>query len=378
MKILMPFWQLDKFDRYVPQMRAISERIDEFHIAYVKGEVVEEWRKYFILHKIDLPCSFIKSIALRCWLTKGEIYEQLRHVDVDLYYTLSDFWSQEVARHMALKSFKPYVVRLRGDHKATRKAKKVAYFKRKILGHYEVRSLRDADLIIPISYKLADVAKQWGVDEGKITEPVLLGINARQFKPINAKKSSDKFTIGYAGRISPEKGIDRLVELARKLSDLQFLVAGRKEMKVDFPDNVDYKGELPFSEMSYFYNQSDIIVIPFNINTEGMGLLLLEAYACGKPILTISEAFSPKFNGKVEMVDAGGHELKVFGRVGRFEDLPSLIDELKKSDVKSIGKLARAYVQRTFSWEKFGETVTNCLKILCSERDASKENLNRR
>jgi glycosyltransferase involved in cell wall biosynthesis len=305
------------------------------------------------------------------WLTKGKIYEQLRNVDVDLYYTLSDFWSQEVARYLALKSSKPYVVRLRGDHKATREAKTVPYYKRKIVGHYEIRSLREADLIIPISKRLANIGKNWGIDKSKITEPVLSGIDSRHFKPMNVNKSN-KFTIGYAGRISQEKGIDRLIELARKLPNLPFLVAGAQEMEVNFPDNVHYKGKLPFSEMPNFYNQCDIMIILFNITTEGIGLLLLEAYACGKPILAISEASPLRFNGDVEIVDSGGHELKIFGKVGRFEDFPLFITELKDLDLVSIGKQARTYVQETFSWEKFGESITKHLKILCGEKIASK------
>jgi hypothetical protein len=127
MKILMPFWQLEKFDRYVPQMKAISERIDEFHIAYVGGKVVDEWREHFEFHWVSLPHSFIRGITVRWWLSKGKMYEQLKDINVDLYYTLSDFWSQEVVRHIALKSSKPYVVRLRGNHKASREARRVPY-----------------------------------------------------------------------------------------------------------------------------------------------------------------------------------------------------------------------------------------------------------
>ncbi|MGD8544146.1 MAG: glycosyltransferase family 4 protein, partial [Candidatus Bathyarchaeota archaeon] len=340
MKILMPFWDLGGFDRYIPQMKEISERIDEFHIAHVIGEVNKEWEKYFEFHKVNLPYRFINSIAFRLWLTKGKIYEQLRNVDVDLYYTLSDFWSQEVVRHIALKSSKPYVVRLRGNHNAAREAKKVPYYKKKFLNHYETRSLRDANLVIPISSKLAKFAQECGVDKDKIAEGVPIGVDAKHFRSMMVERD-DGFTVGYAGRISLEKGFSRLVEVVKKLPDIRFLIAGRKEMEINFPTNVRYIGKLPFDEMPYFYNQCDLVILPSL--TEGLPCVILEAYACEKPILATFEAVP--------------EELQVFGAIGDVNSFPELIKKIQTWSLQSLGKKARKYVTKNYTWEKFGEKI---------------------
>jgi glycosyltransferase involved in cell wall biosynthesis len=347
MKILMPFWHLGEFDRYIPQMKAISERIDEFHIAYVMGEVDKEWEKYFEFHKVNLPYSFINSLAFRLWLTKGKTYEQLRDIDVELYYTLSDFWSQEVARYMALKSAKPYVVRLRGNHKAGREARKVPYYKKKFLNHYETRSLRDANLIIPISSKLAKFAQKCGVEEDKVAEVVPIAVGVKHFRPIMVERD-DRFTVGYAGRISLEKGISRLVEVAKKLPDIRFLIAGKKEIEINFPTNVRYIGKLPFDEMPYFYNQCDLVILPSL--TEGFPCVILEAYACGKPILATFEAVP--------------EELQVFGAIGDISSFPELIKKIQTWSPQSSGKKARKYVTKNYTWEKFGEKIVECFKCL--------------
>lgn len=344
----MPLWQLEKFDRYVPQMKAVSERIDKFHIAYVGGEVVDDWRKDFEFHKVNMPYHFVRSITVRWRLSKGTIYEQLKAISVDLYYTLSDFWSQEVVRHMALKLSKPYAVRLRGNHKASRDARKVPGYKKKILNHYEVRSLKDANLVIPISSRLAKFAEECGVKKDKITEVIPIGVDTRHFRPM-AVEREDSFTVGYAGRISLEKGISRLVEVAKELSSVRFLVAGKEEMKVDFPTNMRYKGEIPFDGMPYFYNQCDLVILPSF--TEGLPSVILEAYACEKPILATLEAVP--------------EELRVFGAVGSIDDFPDIISKIRKEPLESMGKRARKYVEKQYTWEKFGHSMLSHFSRLC-------------
>lgn len=343
----MPFWQLEKFDRCLPQMQAISERIDKFHNAYVGGEVIEEWRKYFEFHKVNIPYDFVRSIIMRWWLSRGKMYEQMKNIDVDLYYTLSDFWSQEVVRHIALKSSKPYVVRLRGNHNAAREAKKVPYYKKKFLNHYETRSLRDANLVIPISSKLARFAQECGVDKDKMAEVVPIGVDAKHFRPMMVERD-DRFTVGYAGRISLEKGISRLVEVVKKLPDIRFLIAGKKEIEINFPTNVRYIGKLPSDEMPYFYNQCDLVILPSL--TEGFPCVILEAYACGKPILATFEAVP--------------EELQVFGAIGDVDSLPELIKKIQTWSLQSLGKKARKYVTKNYTWEKFGEKIVECFKRL--------------
>ncbi|UCC33687.1 MAG: glycosyltransferase [Candidatus Bathyarchaeota archaeon] len=345
MRILLPFLHLEKFDRYIPQMKAMSERLDEFHIIFAGGEVVEEWKGKFSFHKVNIPYSLVRSITLRWWLSKGSLYEQIRDIDVDLYYTLSDFWSQEVARYVALKSSKPYVVRLRGNHRASREARRVSYYKKKIINYFEVRSLKEADLVIPISSRLAKFAQDCGVKEDKVTEAVPIGVDAEHFKPMVVERE-DRFTVGYAGRISLEKGILRLIEVARKLPNIRFLIAGKKEVEINFPANIRYEGKFPFGEMPHFYNKCDLIILPSF--TEGFPCVILEAYACGKPILATFESVP--------------EELQVFGAIGAVSSFPEMIKKIQTRSLQSIGRKAREYVTKSLTWERFGGSMIKCLE----------------
>ncbi len=352
MRILMPFWYLDIFDRYIPQMKTISERIDEFHIAYVTGAPKKKWNKWFDFHKVRIGYDRIKSITIRWWLSRGKIYSQIRDIDVDLYYCLSGFWVQELSRYCALKKNKPYIVRLRGDHRVYRDSINAPWWKKRFFNYYETRSMKDANLIIPISRKLAKLAKKWGVHEDKIADPIPVGINTKSFRPLEIEKYP-KFTVGYAGRISPEKRVHSLIETAKKLPEVNFVICGLWQLKKkwDLPVNVEYLGLIDFGKMPEFFNKIHLFALPSI--SEGFPNVILQAYACGTPVIVSKEAFP--------------EEIEVFGSVVDITEFETEIRRLRSLDLKTIGEKARKHIEKRYTWEKFGSTILNYLESVANQ-----------
>jgi glycosyltransferase involved in cell wall biosynthesis len=326
-------------------MRSVSERIDEFHVAYRYGKPEREWKEDFFFHKVETWPKFVKSTTVRSILSPLKQYRQIKNVDVDVIYTLSGFWPQEFSRYCSSRMSVPYVVRLRGDHRETRKQVVANALKRRLLNYLETKSLKKADMVIPISMDLAEKAKRWGVEEDRIMAPVPIGVDTLVFRPMSVVRD-ERFTVAYAGRVSPEKRVPYLLKVAEELADVRFVIAGPLQMDVSFPDNVKYLGRVRFSEMPEFYNRADLIVLPSV--TEGFPCVILEAYACGKPVLAAKEAF-PK-------------ELEVFGSVVDISEFETEIKRLKSLDLKTVGEKARRYVEKHYTWEKFGRTIVRYLE----------------
>lgn len=94
--------------------------------------------------------------------------------------------------------------------------------------------------------------------------------------------------VGYAGRISAEKGIDLLLRAARDCPDIRFRLAGdvrrMPEVLRRAPPNCEFPGILDRADMDRFYGSARFLVLPTRCY-EGFPLSIVEAMACGKPVI---------------------------------------------------------------------------------------------
>jgi len=132
------------------------------------------------------------------------------------------------------------------------------------------------------------------------------------------KKSNDSniivnrnFTIGYAGSFSKGKGGSETINLAKKLKNYHFFIAGNlnssQEQYAKSIDNLTYCGYLDDKKMNEFYNLNDILIAPIakriflgsKMNNEitfyTSPLKLYEYIATDKPIITIDRPSTRQF-----------------------------------------------------------------------------------
>jgi len=100
--------------------------------------------------------------------------------------------------------------------------------------------------------------------------------------------------IGYVGRIAEEKGIRNLIEAINQICmsglNIKFLFIGEgplidliKNMPPECTNHIDFVGLVPHSMLSIYFNRMKLLIIPSY--TEGLPKVLLEAMACGTPVL---------------------------------------------------------------------------------------------
>lgn len=121
-------------------------------------------------------------------------------------------------------------------------------------------------------------------------EKLAVGIDLEFFQP---KQKSfvdelelDRPIIGYSGRLSPEKNIDEVIDIADEV-DGSFLIVGegpqKQELVEDAPDNVKFMDFLDREKLPEFYSGIDLFVTASTGDT--LGLSPLEANACGTPVV---------------------------------------------------------------------------------------------
>jgi glycosyltransferase involved in cell wall biosynthesis len=120
-------------------------------------------------------------------------------------------------------------------------------------------------------------------------------IDLNNFK-IKRKYLSREFIVGYVGRFDEEKGILNLLHavpnVVTKKQNIRFLFIGDGSLRqtieqYTFDNNLNSKVILPgwisHEKLPYYLNEMKLLVIPSD--TEGLPNVLLEAMACGTPVL---------------------------------------------------------------------------------------------
>jgi len=108
--------------------------------------------------------------------------------------------------------------------------------------------------------------------------------------------------VAFVGRISPEKGIETLVEAARIVPDIPFAVAGDDAglpgIRQAAPANVRWHGFLRGEQLTDLYRSSRIVVVPSRWY-EGFPNVIVQAMMMGRPVICSN------IGGLPEIVDAG-------------------------------------------------------------------------
>jgi glycosyltransferase involved in cell wall biosynthesis len=118
------------------------------------------------------------------------------------------------------------------------------------------------------------------------------------FEKFKIKKKFDERSnlVGYIGRLSEEKGTLNFVKaipvILKERDDLEFLIRGDGQLRNkieayldenNLNDKVKLGGWIPHDELPEYLNELKLVVLPSY--TEGLPNVMLEAMACGTPIL---------------------------------------------------------------------------------------------
>lgn len=108
------------------------------------------------------------------------------------------------------------------------------------------------------------------------------GVDTNLFKPSGIEKMPHGKTIITVGRVSKDKNLDDFCKIRgyRKIlvGDGPYL----STLKSKYPD-VEFTGYIPHGELKDKYNEADVFVFPSKFDT--FGLVILEAMACGLPVV---------------------------------------------------------------------------------------------
>jgi len=185
--------------------------------------------------------------------------------------------------------------------------------------YFKKRALKNIDLFLAVTDSAKDVLIQEGCAVSKVAV-LKPGVDLTVFKPARISRfrqlvRSSRVKLTVVCRLVPEKGVLETLDLYKKLKaiclDVELIIVGTGPLKQKIEEaiiknqirDVTLLGKVDYLDMPKIYSLSDILIhYPVGSPTwsEQYGMVLLEAMACGLPVVALDVGSSK------EVINQGG------------------------------------------------------------------------
>lgn len=260
--------------------------------------------------------------------------------------------------YMLKKKYKlPYVIRFGGGD--------VPGFQERFTKVYKIIApaikliWKNADALIANSQGLKDMALDFY--DRKPFDIIPNGVDTDVFFPVE-REAGEEFRILFVSRLIERKGLQFIIPQLKEIQSstdqkIKLIVVGDGPYRETLEqiakgnqvyDMIEFVGQKDKSEIVPYYQNADLFILPSA--KEGMPNVVLEAMACGLPII-----MTP-CEGSAELVSNNGYIVSE-------DDFKEKIEYLLKNkfECEKFGKNSKSIVEQKFKWNKI---VQEYLKAL--------------
>jgi glycosyltransferase involved in cell wall biosynthesis len=200
---------------------------------------------------------------------------------------------------------------------------------------------------------------EYGFDESKI-------ICLRHFSDTDCSDGNVEpgDYILYAGRLSEEKGIKTLIEAVLRVGTVKLKIAGdgplREELVLNKRstdgNNIEFLGHRSHEEIVELIKKCRFVVVPSEWY-EVLGLIILEAFACGKTVI------GSRIGGITELIRDNDTGMTFIA--GNVADLVSKITYLDRNPdiIKKLGESGRLFVKQELDPDGYYKKLMGVYKM---------------
>ena len=170
-----------------------------------------------------------------------------------------------------------------------------------------------------------------------------------------AERNWDGFVVGYAGRLVESKGVFDLLDAIKQMENVRLVFIGDGEARAALEEragrNVDFLGAQPLEQLPQLFSALDILVLPSRTTKswkEQFGRVLIEAAACGVPVVGSDSGAIPEVIGQGE---------NAMGLISPEADVAALAAALIRLQLDSdlaqrLGTTGARRARAEFSWQR--------------------------
>jgi glycosyltransferase involved in cell wall biosynthesis len=172
------------------------------------------------------------------------------------------------------------------------------------------------------------------------------------------KENTDKKSFLFIGRLNRQKGIDIIIQAAKKCPNAIFILAGSLDKTFinisDLPYNVKWEGVIDENKKMSLLNNSMALIFSSR-SYEGFPMVFLEAMQYGLPVI------APKYAGYPEIIRDGKNGLLF--RIGDVDDLVKKIIIIMENPCiqNTLGQNGRDILKNEYSKEVWYSKYTDVI-----------------
>jgi glycosyltransferase involved in cell wall biosynthesis len=221
-------------------------------------------------------------------------------------------------------------------------------------------NLARLDAVFAVNHEATGEIKKFGTPKQVFGSGFACDLELFPYRPRTL--SDEKITIGFIGRHVSEKGLDLVIEAARRLANprISLLVAGDgpertalESLAHDAGVTAEFVGRVPAERLSEeFFGRIDLLVVPSkSVPTwkEQFGRVIVEGMAAGVPVIGSSSGAIPEVIGE-------------YGEIFRESDAEDLAEKIRVllSDPERCARYSREaqkYARENHSLEAYAEKL---------------------
>lgn len=259
-------------DRYNPQINGVVTIVNNLEIEFKKMNI-----DYKIFSTYD--CSFVNvpfykqiQIAINPWVLKKEF----KKYSPDVVIIMTESTLGQYFKKICLKNDIKFITFYNTNFHLY-----VHKILRNVILNLIKNFHKDSLEVYTVSNSSKIFLESLGIKNVSIFN---VGVDRKIFKAAIVNKSTDRKYLMYVGRVSREKNIEDFLNLKLDYNHAKIIVGDGpllEYFRKKYPDTM-FTGEINHKNLAVFYNIADVLVFPSKTDT--LGMVMIEAMACGTPI----------------------------------------------------------------------------------------------
>lgn len=255
-----------------------------------------------ILHRLFVP-GYLSGkkwfSVLTAWLFMFKVIKCIKHIRPDVIHVQNI--TNSIPSYIASCRYNiPYLICINGNLEL------MGYFLPYFLKKYwpKLPYLKHANAIVTLT---PEMVAEFTLDLKRDLVLIPTGVDLGKFSPIERTETSllSNLILLTVCRLDDKKGIEYAIEsmitIKSKFSNVKLLIVGDGEyrkyleqlvIKWNLSKEVEFIGSVLNSEINQYYRKADVFLLPSLF--EGYPLVLLEAMACGLPIISTPVSIAPE------------------------------------------------------------------------------------